>query len=80
MNGTLRNVWSPTLMSTLPGIVGAGTGEPGTAGGKRGAHPCVLADATCGICVFKITITMNNTKKSAASHAPPYIATCIMLL
>ncbi len=65
MNGTLRNVWSPTLMSTIPGIAGAGTGEPGTGGGIRGAHPCVLADATCEICEFKITITMNDTKNNS---------------
>jgi hypothetical protein len=33
-----------SLISSFPGIAGAGRGEPGTDGGIRGAHPCILTD------------------------------------
>jgi len=44
---------STSLMSNLPGIAGAGSAEPGTGGGTRGAHPCVLADEACEMSIEK---------------------------
>ena len=33
-----------SLISNLAGIAGTGKGEPGTDGGIRGAHTCILED------------------------------------
>ena len=40
-------------MSNLAGIAGTGTGEPGTDGGIRGAHPCILEDEAYEMSVEK---------------------------
>ena len=42
---------STSFISNLPGIAGAGRGEPGTDGGLRGAHPWVLTGDACEMSV-----------------------------
>jgi hypothetical protein len=57
------------LMRTIPGVAGAGAGEPDTAGGMEGAQPCVDPLALTG---ETRTINMLQQSKTATNTAAKY--------
>ncbi len=60
---------STSLTSRMPGIAGAGAGEPGSGGGIGGAHPWMLAEEACGVFIFKKSAISSTVKKRSLTRA-----------